>query len=546
LRITARPKRDESPAGYVLRLAELNGYESPWPVLCLSGLGKNFHNFQFVFGDQWDVGLLADVAGVARSELSALKYGAAPAENSVHRYEVFGSPIPRYFIRPKQPKVCPECLRESGYCRKAWELAPVTACPIHRRLLMDECPNCKRPVSWIRGEVSVCPCRYDWRETTLAPVEDSELSVVRRVYRLCNLDGVASPGKAEESPLDPLDLEHTLSALFFVAAQHSGVIDTTGKFSVKGRRNAELHDLITRSARVFDAWPKNFEVFLEWRRAQPNNSKLRTGLHRDFGTFYHGLYFNLAARDFDFMRRAFEDYVAGRWTGGYAATITRRKGVVLKDRRYVTKTEARNRLRVEALYIDRLIEAGRLDAVVRERGKKRMYLIELDGLERLELEFRELLAAEEVAEMLRVSVTVIDDLVSYLCLIPHRGPTVDGLPFWKFAKGTVNELLDRLGNLTPREPAPAASETVDFSTALRALSRRRYGVASFLRAILDGRIIPCGKGKGGGIKSMLFRKEDVAALPGEGVGRPSEHLYAAPTVIAPSADGGFGIGTRLA
>ncbi len=50
-----------------MRLAELNGYESPWPVLCLSGLGKNFHNFQFVFGDQWDVGLLADLAGVARS-----------------------------------------------------------------------------------------------------------------------------------------------------------------------------------------------------------------------------------------------------------------------------------------------------------------------------------------------------------------------------------------------------------------------------------------------------------------------------------------------
>lgn len=88
------------------------------------------------------------------------------------------------------------------------------------------------------------------------------------------------------------------------------------------------------------------------------------------------------------MRRAFEAYVGRRWSGGYAATIRRRKGAVLNDRKYATKTEARIKLRVDASYIDRLIEGGKLNALVRMRGKKRMYLIELASLAKLEHEFQ--------------------------------------------------------------------------------------------------------------------------------------------------------------
>ena len=513
--VTPKPKHDESLAGYVMRLTERNGYETPSVILLLTGADTSaLHNGQFVFGERWNLSPLARLTGRPVTDLSPLRYASAPSETSVYRYLVFGSPVQRYFINAKRPKVCPDCLSEDAYCRKVWELAPVTSCPHHRRLLLEICPGCGGRLSWVRSRVNACRCGYDWRDAPPAPLPDAQLGVVRRIHRLCGLPaGKDAPGAVGESnPLDELDLEHLLSSLSFIAAQREGVIDATGKFSVKGRRNTELHDLFTRAAAVFDAWPTNFEEFFDWRRARPSGSTSHTGLHKDFGILYHGLYFNLAPRCFDFMRRAFENYVGMRWSGGYAATIRRRKGVILKDRKYATKVEAINRLRIDASYIDRLIAAGKLDALVMERSKKRMYLIELASLEKLELEFRESLAAEEVAAVLNVGGRAVADLVRHGCLTPHRGPDIDGLPFWRFTRGAADELLKSLEARVPRESGRVLEDAVDFMTARRVLSQRRYGVGRFLRDILDGKIRPCRKGGGPGVRGLIFRMEDIETL----------------------------------
>lgn len=520
LNVTPKPEPDESPIGYALRLTERNGYETPTVILQLAGLGiSSLHNCQFVFGGQWDVSPLSRLTGAAVPMLSRLRYAAATSESSAHRFLVFGSPVRRYFINAKLPKVCPDCLREDGYCRKVWELAPITACPRHRRMLLDECPGCRRRINWFREMVSVCPCGYDWRKAPPSPVEDSGLHAVRRVHRLCclPLEEDLSGAGTEQTPVAGLDLEHYLYALSFIAGQREGALDATGKlFAVsrrRDRRNADLHDAFAGAAAVLEDWPMNFERFLDWRRTRPNDSGSLTGLHKDFGSLYPGLYFNLPQPPFDFMRRAFENYVLSRWSGGYAGVIGRRKGAVLSGKRYASKTEARNRLRVDASYIDGLIAAGRLEAVTRTRGKKRMYLIERASLERLELELRDSLTVEEVAEVLNVDVRVVPNLVCHGCLTPHRGPSIDGLPFWKFHRSAAEELIGRLEKSVPQRPGRGTAGCVGFSTALGALSRRGYRLWSFLRAILDGQIIPYGRGGGRGVKSLVFRREDVSALP---------------------------------
>lgn len=520
LNVTPKPEPDESPVGYALRLAERNGYETPTVILRLAGLDiSSLQHCQFVFGDQWDVSPLSRLTGATVASFLRLRYAAAGSDTPCHRFLVFGSPVRRYFINAKMPKVCPDCLREGGYCRKIWELIPVTACPSHRRTLLDECPGCRGRITWVRRSVSVCPCGYDWREATPSPVEDSGLHAVLRIHRLCGLSSGEdfSGAGTKETPADGLDLEHYLYALSFIAGQHEGALDATGRLFAKSRRrdrrNAELHGAFAGAAAVLEDWPVNFESFLDWRRTRLNDSGSLTGLHKDFGSLYPGLYFNLSQPPFDFMRRAFEDYVLSRWSGGYAGVIGRRKGAVLSGKRYVSKVEARNRLRVDAAYIDGLIAAGKLEAVVRMRGKKRMYLIERASLERLELELRESLVAEEVAAVLNVDVRTIPDLVRYGCLTPHRGPSIDGLPFWKFHRSAAEELIGRLEKSVPQKPGRGTAGCVGFSTALGALSRRGYRLWSFLRTILDGQIIPYGRGGGRGVKSLVFRREDISALP---------------------------------
>ncbi|MDQ5828254.1 MAG: hypothetical protein M3441_29460, partial [Chloroflexota bacterium] len=314
------------------------------------------------------------------------------------------------------------------------------------------------------------------------------------------------------NPLNEMDLERSLSALSFIAAQRVGLIDTTGKFSVKGRRNAELHALFTQADAVFERWPVNFENFLDWRRTQHSDSGCGTGLHKDFGTLYPGLYFNLSDVAFDFMRRAFEDYVGRRWSGGYAATIMRRKGAVLNDMKYATKTEARNRLRVDAAYVERLVEAGRLEGLVRMRNRRRMFLIGIASLEKLELEFRESLSVKEAAELLNVEKAAVADLVRHGCLMPHRGPDIDGLPFRKYTRGAVTELLKSLVSRVPPKPDRPFNDAVDFPTALCHLCRPCYGIGHFVQDILDGKINPCGRGSGRGVQCLIFRQKDIKTL----------------------------------
>src|SRR5205085_8872177 len=132
---------------------------------------------------------LSHLTGVDENALASLMY--APARISKERmmgdYYVFGSPIQHYVIRLSNPKICPGCLSEFGYARKVWELGIVTVCPFHKSKLLDTCPNCQKKVSWIRKQISVCRCGFDWRDYIPPHVGDLELTVTRQVHWLCNL-----------------------------------------------------------------------------------------------------------------------------------------------------------------------------------------------------------------------------------------------------------------------------------------------------------------------------------------------------------------------
>jgi hypothetical protein len=282
---------------------------------------------------------------------------------------------------------------------------------------------------------------------------------------------------------------------------------------VKGKRNAELHALVVKSAAIFDKWPKKFEEFLDWRRAQfPSKRALGTGLYKDFGTFYYGLYYNLSSDKFDFMRRAFEDYVGRHWDGGYSAVLNRHKDSLLGYRKYISRNEARARLRVNHPYINWLIDKGMLKALVQERGKKRMFLIEAASVKKLEPEFRDLLTAEQAAQALNVRSETIPALVRYQCLKPQRGPTVDGQVHWKFTRREVSELLTKLDNCIVQDINHAEADLMNLSAIMRTNINRLYSLGSFLRAVLDGKITPCGKDESEGLKRFLFIKEEVNNL----------------------------------
>ena len=55
-------------------------------------------------------------------------------------------------------KVCPVCLRETGFARIAWMTRAVPACCRHGYSLLQACTGCGRPIRWSRPAVRICRC----------------------------------------------------------------------------------------------------------------------------------------------------------------------------------------------------------------------------------------------------------------------------------------------------------------------------------------------------------------------------------------------------
>lgn len=142
----------ESGHGYVLRMAVAN-------FLCgLPTVKKMLGKTRFSVLEDVDASQIANWFGANPEKLS-IALGATGIGNSANDFEFCGHLIGRsYFVNRMYPRVCALCLVEAPYCRNQWELALVTACPLHGVTLIDSCPWCGKSLSWNRPAVTNCMC----------------------------------------------------------------------------------------------------------------------------------------------------------------------------------------------------------------------------------------------------------------------------------------------------------------------------------------------------------------------------------------------------
>lgn len=552
LLFSSEPEPDESFMGYLLRLTEKNRGKTPSWLASKARINSYVRApLNFVFNNSLDFSTLAALTEASEDALKALPYHPADGvRRKMGEYLFFGRPVYQYMIRLRRPKVCLECLRVFGYVKKVWEFALVTACPLHKCLLLDACPECEKPISWIRRRMSVCRCGFDWRKSRSVPVPDTECKVTRQVHSLCGLPGGdASRGDANivDSPLYRLGLQPFASALIFVASQLTGaalkkgqrVVDTKGKTFARSRANSETHALLCRALTVFEDWPENYYLFLDMRRAERSADGPAAGRRNYFSEYKSALFAQLAGSDFDFIRNTFREY---RRIRGYKIYNVSRaetaeseeKGVKGTARHasanhtpiqisggpndkvadlyatHVSGNKAIRALRTTWQGLEGLIRAGRLKAVIGSRGDDRIFFIEKKSLENLKAKLERSLFLKQVESILGVQFGRIKELVNCGLLNPLRGPDVDGCADWRVDKEEVASLLDRLVGKLPRRRKVDKREVVDFKFVLKSTARASVSLGVLLQAILDGEIKPVGRGKGAGLRCLLFSEKQIA------------------------------------
>lgn len=391
LLISGKPYCDESFIGYVLRLTEQNVYESISWIFELAGVNYEGarQGCMLAFEAPENLLGLVQLAGINSTELCQLTYRRVSISDEVPLHYFFGQSVSQDLIRTSRPKICPDCLSESPYCRRVWEFAAVTACPTHRRLLIDECPKCKRRISWSRKNVTVCSCKSDWRESPASPIVERELSLTHHIYQLFGLSVAgANPSKLTE-PLSNLSLNDLMRILFFVAGQQRGLSASTSRHLVAAGKNQNFHSILTKAYSVFENWPANYFRFLDQRRVQERKvtrtyQRMKSALYGEFGSFYSGLHNVLSGSQFDFMRGALIEYITqNRMLNCPSHPVSHKTVEDSLKSQYILKSDVRRLLGVDYSWINYHIATGRLKTTVRSKGKKRLIFIKVEDVARL-------------------------------------------------------------------------------------------------------------------------------------------------------------------
>jgi AraC-like DNA-binding protein len=513
---SAIPQEGESFIGYLIRLTDVNHYDTSSWILQLANLRERLHKVSLAFDDRLNLTPLAHLTGVEEAKLKNLQYRPSTTRRQKYgEYFVLAAPAPRIAIRAHRPKVCTKCLIQYGYIRKIWDLAPVTVCPLHQCLLIDECPNCARPLPFTRGKVSICRCEYDWRKAPVIKVNGPELEVTNRVHSLCDLPGQNAKAAFDfpDNPLNKLKLKDLFLALFFVASQYRLNTHLKSKrvLIVKfggNLRNADIHSLLSRAALVFHNWPTNYFNFLEWRKQNLQSTKHAGGVRKDFGPFEHALYTQLTASAFDFLRHGFEEYITTTWDGGYVRRL-RRLGVRKHpNKKFVSLDEAKDLLKIGSGKIHRLLRDGALTAVIRSHGRTKVVLIETRSIEKVKAARAELLDRKQAAKRLGINIIQTQALVEANLLTERGSFDCRSSAFYSIQE--IDGLIARVAKFVRPERSAISAQTIDFARALYTLAcHRDIGAPDFIRSILRRKIKPCGTSTRPGLRKLNFYRRDI-------------------------------------
>lgn len=302
LRLVRTPAQQpgESPLGFVLRVSEANGYETPRYVFSLAGIPR-----REMFTLWLNTSRLATVLGCKSDELQ----GYQTLESSgASRIALCGQPLAPEEIGVWRPRLCPQCVSECGFLPAWADLAFVDACPVHRRELLTHCPSCASALSWFRPGLLTCRCDADLTGARGREVTDEHTLLVH--YLVSKATGavvepaLGGPG----SQLASMDLTRMLTLCRSLALLHAA--------ATRGGADASPAQ---RAARMLVQWPNNLHAALRAVVSSAAEGSAAGRMRQQLEGVYRTWLKNVsAAADIAFLREALAGFEDGQDAGAVA------------------------------------------------------------------------------------------------------------------------------------------------------------------------------------------------------------------------------------
>jgi len=305
------PYDNESLVGFLLRLTEAHGLQSPSQLL-QQIRGKSSQPPRAS-----DIPRLADLCGCDPNAIASLFGFEFRDENRNAIWRIADQSLTkRYFISSRILSICPACLTDHKYLHAEWELTLNTACPIHGILLVSQCAHCGRYQRWMRPGVSVCNCGGSLLDAPVVPASDFQLLIAHLVRARIDpnfkkLGPLALP-PAMTARLACLSLDGLFKTLWFIGRiLHMHRLIENHRAAPKKILNAgKILDL---AYNALSDWPYSLFDRLKELDSKSQTSNSTRLLRSIYGPIHRYLMEDMTSPEFRFVLLAYELHVKRTW-----------------------------------------------------------------------------------------------------------------------------------------------------------------------------------------------------------------------------------------
>jgi hypothetical protein len=239
----------ESLMGYILKLTQVNGYDTPWSLFAFAGMKQSEARTAGI-----KVSKLAAVTNRTEEDLRSIVYSN---QRNPRICCLLQHPIPSMYLRLTKPALCPFCVAEKGFIEAHWDLVFITGCPVHRKTLLTHCPKCQQPLSRFRRGLLECSCGGSFLEAKLTQLPTSDVDLLDVIRRKVLRDPLQLNygSRIPSDQMMKLDLYEMLRVIYALGRHGLRETQTNNNFK-------RLEPIISSAAHILTNWPYHLFTLL--------------------------------------------------------------------------------------------------------------------------------------------------------------------------------------------------------------------------------------------------------------------------------------------
>ena len=356
---------NECLLSYLIRISESNGFGHIGKLLKHAELNwkNNRAPVHQILTGEFDIAPI-----LSKLQIPKASSKLAPIYSSFQRV------IDTSYLITKYPKVCPECLKELGFCSYQWALLPVVACTKHRKILLDINPSDGKRLSWYRHYID----RFDEDSFIRSSEFKASLSAIQQSLYIEALISGQRPTGSIPSVLIGLELKDALSLMHFIA--HFQVRLMGEAFSPVGLINCELAYIYENVWEALQNWPDSFYSLLSQYVDKPMSTRGQAGLNKHFRDLSERLHRQRENKGIARIKTEFDRYIEFYWPGVLNSERVTRIQLKSSTRNIISKKEAAKILGSRPERIDKLVQQDRISVVI-FKGKAYYLRDQIEALE---------------------------------------------------------------------------------------------------------------------------------------------------------------------